>query len=73
MCGSAATNLAVAVRKILITVRFFIIIKVLTVHEVDGLCPLLGEFSLISANILTEPNVMLLEEIMIMTMVRFHP
>jgi len=37
----------------------------LTVHEVDWLCPLLGEFGLIAANILTEPNAMLLEEIVI--------
>jgi len=65
MYGSAATNLAAAVRKILITVRLFIIIKILTVHEVDGLCPLLREFGLISGNVLTEPGVMLLEEIMI--------
>jgi len=65
MYGSAATNLAAAVGKILIAVRLFIIIKILTVHEVDELCPLLREFSLISTNILTEPDVMLLEEIMI--------
>jgi len=65
MYGSAATNLAAAVGKILIAVRLFIIIKILTVHEVDGLCPLLREFSLISANILTEPDVVLLEEVMI--------
>jgi len=65
MHGSAATNLAAAVGKILIAVRLFIIIKILTVHEVDGLCPLLREFSLVSANILTEPDVVLLEEVMI--------
>jgi len=65
MYGSAATNLAAAVGKILIAIRLFIIIKILTVHEVDGLCPLLREFSLISVNILTEPDVVLLEEIMI--------
>jgi len=65
MHGGAATNLATAVIKILITVRLFIIIKILTVHEVDGLCPLLREFGLVSANILTESDVMLLEEIMI--------
>jgi len=63
--GSAATNLAAAARKILITVRLFIIVKALTVHEVDGLWPLLREFSLVSTNILTEPDAMLLEEIMI--------
>jgi len=65
MYGSAATNLAAAVGKVPIAVRLFIIIKILTVHEVDGLCPLLREFSLISANILTEPDVVLLEEVMI--------
>mgnify|MGYP000263819052 CR=1 FL=1 len=65
MYGSAATNLAAAVRKILITVRLFVIIKILTVHEVDRLRPLLREFDLIPANILTESDIILLEEIMI--------
>ena len=65
MHSSAATNLAAAARKILIAVRLFIIIKTLTVHEVDGLCPLLREFGLVLANILTESDAMLLEEIMI--------
>jgi len=65
MCGSAATNLAATVRKILITVRLFVIIKMLTVHEVDRLRPLLREFDLVLVNILTESDVMLLEEIMI--------
>jgi len=67
MYGRAATNLASAVRKILIavaTIRLFIIIKVLTVHEVDRFRPLLSEFDLISANILAESDAMLLEEIM---------
>jgi len=65
MYGSAATNLAAAVRKILITVRLFVIIKILAVHEVDRLRPLLREFDLVSANILTESDIVLLEEIMI--------
>jgi len=63
MHGSAATNLAAAVGKIPITVRLFVIIKILTVHEVDRLRPLLREFDLVSANILTESDVALLEEI----------
>jgi len=46
------------------TVRLFVI-KILTVHEVDRLRPLLREFDLVSANILTESDIMLLEEIMI--------
>ena len=67
-CGGAATNLAAAVRKILITVAaigFLVIIKVSLVHEVNWLNPLLGELGLVSANILAESNVVLLEEIMI--------
>jgi len=60
-------NLAAAVRKIPITaaIGFLVIIKVLLVHEVDWLNPLLGELGLVSANILAESNVVLLEEIMI--------
>jgi len=37
----------------------------LTVHEVDRLRPLLREFDLVSANILTESDIVLLEKIMI--------
>jgi len=67
-CGSAATNLAAAARKILITVAaigFLVIIKVSLIHEVDQLDSLLGELGLVSANILAESNAMLLEEVMI--------
>ena len=65
--GGAATNLAAAVRKIPITaaIGFLAIVKVPLVHEVDWLNPLLGELGLVSANILTESNVVLLEEIVI--------
>jgi len=64
MCGSAATNLAAAVGKILITVvtvGFLIIIETLAVHEVDWLHSLLRELDLVSANVLAESDVMLLE------------
>jgi len=49
MCGSAATNLAAAIEKTLITVvtvGFLIIIKMLAVHEVDWLRSLLRELDL---------------------------
>jgi len=66
--SGAATNLAAAVRKILITVTavgFPVVIKVSLVHEVYRFDSLLGELGLISANVLAESNVMLLEKIMI--------
>jgi len=66
--GGAATNLVAAVRKIPITVaaiRLLVVIEMLSVHEVDRLDSLLGELSLVSANILAESNAMLLEEVMI--------
>jgi len=47
-----------------ITLRF-LIIKVSAVHEVDLLSSLLRELDLILTNILTESNVVLLEEVMI--------
>jgi len=68
MYGSAATNLVAAVGKIpitVVTVGFLIIIKILSVHEVDWLHPLLRELDLVLVNILAESDVMLLEEIVI--------
>jgi len=68
MYGSAATNLAAAVGKIpitVVTVGLLIIIKILEVHEVDWFHSLLRELGLVSANILAESNVVLLEEIVI--------
>jgi len=68
MYGGTATNLAVAVGKIpitVVTVRFLIIIETLAVHEVDWLHSLLRELDLVSTNALTESDVMLLEEIVI--------
>jgi len=61
MYGGTATNLAAAIGKILITivtVGLLIIIKILSVHEVDWLHSLLRELDLVSANVLTESNVM---------------
>jgi len=66
--GGAATNLAAAVGKIpvtALTVRLFVIIKMLTVHEVDLFPSLLRELNLVPTNILAESNVVLLEEVMI--------
>jgi len=67
MYGGAATNLAAAVGKILITVVTVgsLIIEIPTVHEVDSFTSLQRELSLVSADILAESNVVLLEEIMI--------
>jgi len=68
MHSGAATNLAAAVGKIpitVVTVGFLIIIKILAVHEVDWLHSLLRELDLVSANVLAESDVMLLEEIVI--------
>jgi len=56
------------VRKILITVvaiGLLVVIEALLVHEVDWFHSLLGELDLISANILAESIVVLLEEVMI--------
>jgi len=67
MYGGTAMNLAAAIGKIpvtAITLRF-LIIEASVVHEVDRLSSLLRELTLISANILTESNVVLFEEIMI--------
>jgi len=66
--GGAATNLAAAVGKIpiaIVTVGLLLIIKTLSVHEVDWLHSLLRELDLVSANVLAESDVMLPEEIMI--------
>jgi len=67
MYGGAATNLAVALRKIPITVLTvrFLIIKTPLVHEVDWFRSLLRELDLVSTNIFTELNVVLLGEVMI--------
>mgnify|MGYP000086890315 CR=1 FL=1 len=68
MHSGAATNLAAAVGKIpitVVTVGFLIIIEILAVHEVDWLHSLLRELDLVSANVLAESDVMLLEEIVI--------
>ena len=68
MYGSAATNLAAAVEEIpitIVTVGLLVIIEILVVHEVDWSHSLLRELGLISANILAESNVVLLEEIVI--------
>jgi len=67
MCGGAATNLVAATGKIPITVVTvgFLIIKTMAVHEVDLFPSLLRELDLVTANILAESNVVLLEEIMI--------
>ena len=67
MCGGAATNLAAATGKIpitVVTVRF-LIIEMAVIHESDLFTSLRRKLSLISANILTESDAVLLEEIMI--------
>jgi len=67
MCGGAATNLAAAIGKIPITVVAvrFLIIEIAVVHEVDLFTSLRRELSLVSADILAESNIVLLEEIVI--------
>jgi len=67
MYGGTAMNLAAAVGKIPITVvtSGFLIIEIAAVHEVDLFTSLRRELSLVSADILAESDVVLLEEIVI--------
>jgi len=67
MYGGAATNLAAAVEKIPITIVTvgFLIIKIAAVHKFDLFTSLRRELSLVSADILAELDVVLLEEIVI--------